>query len=71
MNLAEIFSQAPEVINHKELLSKGELQDFTVYQEQKKIETVVAQNETTYGECDIMYSYDIEGDTHEKDSYSR
>ncbi len=37
----------------------------------KKIETVVAQNETTYGKCDIMYSYDIEGDTHEKDSYSR
>ena len=37
----------------------------------KKIETVVAQNKTTYGKCDIMYSYDIEGDTHEKDSYSR
>ena len=37
----------------------------------KKIETVVAQNETAYGKCDIMYSFDIEGDTHEKDSYSR
>ena len=37
----------------------------------KKIETIVEQKKTTYGECDIMYSYDIEGDTHEKDSYSR
>ena len=37
----------------------------------KKIETIVEQKKTTYGECDIMYSYEIEGDTHEKDSYSR
>ena len=37
----------------------------------KKIESIVAQKKTTYGECDIMYSYEIEGDTHEKDSYSR
>ena len=37
----------------------------------KKIETVTSQNETKYGKCDIMYSYEIEGDTHEKDSYSR
>lgn len=37
----------------------------------KKIETVTTQNETKYGKCDIMYSYEIEGDTHEKDSYSR
>ena len=36
----------------------------------KKIDSVVAQNEPLYGKCDIMYSYDIEGDTHEKDSYS-
>ena len=37
----------------------------------KKIDAVVAANKTTYGECDIMYSYEIEGDIHEKDSYSR
>ncbi len=37
----------------------------------KKIETLTSQNKTKYGECDIMYSYEIEGDTHEKDSYSR
>ncbi len=37
----------------------------------KKIDSVVEQNKNLYGECDIMYSYDIEGDTHEKDSYSR
>ena len=37
----------------------------------KKIDSVVEQNKDLYGECDIMYSYDIEGDTHEKDSYSR
>ena len=36
----------------------------------KKIDSVVEQNKNLYGECDIMYSYDIEGDTHEKDSYS-
>ena len=35
----------------------------------KKIETVTSQNETKYGKCDIMYSFEIEGDTHEKDSY--
>ena len=37
----------------------------------KKIDAVVSANKTTYGECDIMYSYEIEGDIHEKDSYSR
>ncbi|MBE7711576.1 MAG: hypothetical protein E7Z92_05495 [Cyanobacteria bacterium SIG31] len=37
----------------------------------KKIDSVISHNKTTYGECDIMYSYEIEGDTHEKDSYSR
>ena len=37
----------------------------------KKIDSVVEQNKDLYGKCDIMYSYDIEGDTHEKDSYSR
>ena len=37
----------------------------------KKIDSVTSQNKTRYGECDIMYSYEIEGDTHEKDSYSR
>ena len=36
----------------------------------KKIDSVVEQNKNLYGECDIMYSYDIEGDRHEKDSYS-
>ncbi len=37
----------------------------------KKIETYISQNETKYEKCDIMYSYEIEGDIHEKDSYSR
>ena len=37
----------------------------------KKIDSVTSQNETKYGKCDIMYSYEIEGDMHEKDSYSR
>ena len=37
----------------------------------KKIETVTSQNENKYGKCDIIFSYEIEGDTHEKDSYSR
>ena len=37
----------------------------------KKIDSVIEQNKDLYGECDIMYSYEIEGETHEKDSYSR
>ena len=37
----------------------------------KKIDSVTLQKRNLYGECDIMYSYEIEGDTHEKDSYSR
>jgi len=37
----------------------------------KKIDSITMQNETRYGKCDIMYSYEIEGDMHEKDSYSR
>ena len=45
MNLAEVFNQAPEVVKYQEVLSKGELQDFTVYQEQKKIETIVQFSE--------------------------
>lgn len=36
----------------------------------KKIDSVIEQNQSLYGKCDIMYSYEIEGDTHEKDSYS-
>ena len=36
----------------------------------KKIDSVVEEKQNLYGKCDIMYSYDIEGDTHEKDSYS-
>ena len=36
----------------------------------KKIESTVEQNRDLYGECDIMYSYEVEGDTHEKDTYS-
>ena len=36
----------------------------------KKIDAVIEQNKNLYGKCDIMYSYDIEGDTHEKDTYS-
>ena len=37
----------------------------------KKIDSVTEQKKNVYGECDIMYSYDIEGEVHEKDSYSR
>ena len=37
----------------------------------KKIDSVTSQNENVYGKCDIIFSYEIEGDTHEKDSYSR
>ena len=36
----------------------------------KKIDSVIEQNKDLYGKCDIMYSYEIEGDRHEKDSYS-
>ena len=36
----------------------------------KKIDSVIEQNKGLYGDCDIMYSYEIEGETHEKDSYS-
>ncbi len=36
----------------------------------KKIDSVVEQNKDLYGKCDIMYTYEIEGETHEKDSYS-
>ena len=36
----------------------------------KKIDSVIEQKQALYGKCDIMYSYEIEGDTHEKDSYS-
>jgi len=37
----------------------------------KKIDSVVAEKKDLYGECDIIYSYEIEGDRDEKDSYSR
>ncbi len=36
----------------------------------KKIDTLTAQKENLYGKCDIMFSYEIEGEVHEKDSYS-
>ena len=36
----------------------------------KKIDSVVATKENVYGGYDIMYSYEIEGDVHEKDTYS-
>ena len=36
----------------------------------KKINSLVEQEKNAYGECDIMYSYEIEGEVHEKDSYS-
>lgn len=36
----------------------------------KKIETVTEHKKNVYGECDIMFSYEIEGEVHEKDSYS-
>ena len=38
---------------------------------EKKIDAIVEQKQNVYGECDIMYSYEIEGEVHEKDSYSR
>lgn len=37
----------------------------------KKIDSVTLQKKNVYGKCDIMFSYEIEGDVHEKDSYSR
>ena len=36
----------------------------------KKIDSVIEQKKDLYGKCDIMYSYEIEGDTQEKDSSS-
>ena len=33
----------------------------------KKIESVIEQNKDLYGKCDILYSYEIEGDIHEKE----
>ena len=36
----------------------------------KKIDTVTSHKKNVYGECDIMFSYEIEGESHEKDSYS-
>lgn len=36
----------------------------------KKIDTLTTQKENLYGKCDIMFSYEIEGEVHEKDSYS-
>lgn len=35
-----------------------------------KINSLIEQKRNVYGECDIMYSYEIEGEVHEKDSYS-
>ena len=32
----------------------------------KKIDTITGQKENVYGKCDIMYSYEIEGDVHMK-----
>jgi len=36
----------------------------------KKIDSIIEQKKNVYGECDIMYSYEVEGEVHEKDSYS-
>lgn len=36
----------------------------------KKINSLIEQKKNVYGECDIMFSYEIEGEVHEKDSYS-
>ena len=36
----------------------------------KKINSLIEQKKNVYGECDIMYSYESEGEVHEKDSYS-
>ena len=36
----------------------------------KKIETLTEHKKNVYGECDIMFSYELEGEVHEKDSYS-
>ncbi|MBO5409413.1 MAG: PolC-type DNA polymerase III [Clostridia bacterium] len=41
MNLVEIFSQAKAVSENEAILTKGEILDFTVYEEQKKIEVTV------------------------------
>lgn len=37
----------------------------------RKIDALVEQKYDTYGKYDIIYSYEIEGDMHEKDTYSR
>ncbi|MBQ7126802.1 HAMP domain-containing histidine kinase [bacterium] len=37
----------------------------------KKIDSIIEQKQNVYGKCDIIYSYEIEGEGHEKDSYSR
>ena len=41
MNLVEIFSNAKAVLENETLLTKGEILDFTVFEEQKKIEVTV------------------------------
>ncbi len=33
----------------------------------KKIDSVIEQNKDLYGDCDIMYSYEIEGEIHERE----
>lgn len=38
---------------------------------QRKIDALVEQKYDTYGKYDIIYSYEVEGDMHEKDTYSR
>lgn len=37
----------------------------------RKIDALVEQKFDTYGKYDIIYSYEVEGDMHEKDTYSR
>ena len=37
----------------------------------RKIDALVEQKYDTYGKYDIIYSYEVEGDMHEKDTYSR
>ena len=37
----------------------------------EKIDALVEQKYDTYGKYDIIYSYEVEGDMHEKDTYSR
>lgn len=74
-NLLNKTYMANSLIEHEEamttltiILMEGDIPSAEFLK--KKIDSVVAEKADLYGKCDIMYSYEIEGDTHEKDSYS-